>query len=72
MKLLGHVQSLLKLRTMQEPKHGLGDVKPVVRLKQIRHISEHRRVHRPEVSVGGVQHQLVVWLASSSVCYVLH
>jgi hypothetical protein len=33
MKLLGRVQSLLELDIVQEPKLGLGDVKPVIRLK---------------------------------------
>jgi hypothetical protein len=72
MKLLGYVQSLLELRTVQEPKHRLGDVKPVIHLKWIRCLGEHRRVHRQEVGVGGLQHLLVVWLTASLVHEVLH
>jgi hypothetical protein len=45
-ELLGYIQSLLELGTMQEPKVGLGDVKPVIHLKWIRHLSEHQRVRR--------------------------
>jgi hypothetical protein len=45
MKLLGRVQSLLKLGTVQEPKLALGDVKPVIHLKWIGHLGERRRVH---------------------------
>jgi hypothetical protein len=70
-KLLGHVQSLLELSTVQDPKLGLGDVKPVICLKQITCLGEHRRVHRQEVGVGGLQHLLVVWLMTSSVHEVL-
>jgi hypothetical protein len=52
---------------MQEPKLGLSDVKPVIHLKRVEHLSERQRVHRQEVSVGGVQH----WLVASSVHEVL-
>jgi hypothetical protein len=45
MKLLGHIQTLLELGIVQEPKLGLGDMKPVLRLKWIRRFGEHRRVH---------------------------
>jgi hypothetical protein len=39
-KLLDCIQSLLELGTMQEPKLGLGDVKPVIHLKGIRRLGE--------------------------------
>jgi hypothetical protein len=55
---------------VQEPKHGLGDVKPVIRLKRIRCRGEHRKVRHQEVGVG-LQHLLVVWLTVSSVHEVL-
>jgi hypothetical protein len=70
-KLLGHVQSLLKLGTVQEPKLGLSDAKPVIHLKRIKRLSEQRRVRCQEVGVGGVQHLLVVQLMASSVHEVL-
>jgi hypothetical protein len=53
-KLLGHVQSLLELDTVQESKLGLGDAKLVIHLKQIEHLCEHRRVHHQEVSIREV------------------
>jgi hypothetical protein len=62
MKLLGYVQSLLELGTVQKPKLGLSDANPIMRLEQIRHLGDRRRVCHQEVGVGGVQHQLVVWL----------
>jgi hypothetical protein len=71
-KLLGHVQSLLELGTVQEPKLEVGDEKPVIRLKRIRCLREHQRVCRQEVGVGGVQHLLVVRLIASSEHEVLH
>jgi hypothetical protein len=70
-KLLSHVQSLLELSTVQKPKLRHGDVKPVIRLKRIRRLSERQRVRRQKVGVGGVHHQLVVWLAPSIVHEVL-
>jgi hypothetical protein len=70
-KLLGHIQSHLELGTVQEPKLGLGDAKPIIRLKRIRCLGEQRRVHRLGVGVGGVQHLLVVWLTASLVHEVL-
>jgi hypothetical protein len=72
MKLLGHVHSLLELSTVQEPKLGLGGAKPIIRLKHIGCLGKCWRVHRKEVSVGGFQHRLVVWLAASSVHEILH
>jgi hypothetical protein len=45
-KLLGHVQSLLELSTVQQPKLGLDDAKPVIRLKRISHLGERWRVRR--------------------------
>jgi hypothetical protein len=39
-KLLGYVQSLLEISTVQEPKLGLGDAKPVIRLRWIRRLGE--------------------------------
>jgi hypothetical protein len=45
-KLLRHLQSLLELDTLQQPKHGLDDAKPVIHLKWISHLGEHGRVHR--------------------------
>jgi hypothetical protein len=53
-KLLSYVQSLLELSTVQEPKLGLDDVKPVIRLKRIRCLGEHWRVRCQEVGVGGL------------------
>jgi hypothetical protein len=70
-KLLGHVQSLLELSTVHEPKLGLGDAKLVIYLKRIRRLSEQWRVHHQEVHVGGLHHLLVVWLTTSSVHKVL-
>jgi hypothetical protein len=55
-KLLGRIKSLLELGTVQEPKLGLDDVKPVTCLKRISRLSECRRVHHQEVSVGGIHH----------------
>jgi hypothetical protein len=72
MKLLGHIQSLLKLGTVQVPKLGLSDAKPIIHLKRIRRLGERRRVSHQDVSVGGVQHRLVMWLAASSMHDVLH
>jgi hypothetical protein len=72
MKLMGCVQSLLELSTVQEHKVGLGDVELVIRLERIRRLDEQQRVHHQEVSVGGVHHRLVVWLAHSTVHKVLH
>jgi hypothetical protein len=60
MRLLSHVESLLELGTVQEPKLRLDDVKLVFRLKRIECIGERRRVHHQELDVGGVQHRLVV------------
>jgi hypothetical protein len=60
MKLLCHVQSLLELGTVQEPKLRLSNTKPVIRLKRIRRFGEHRRVRCQEVGVGGLQHLLVL------------
>jgi hypothetical protein len=70
-KLLSRIQSLLELSTMQQPKLGLGDVKPVIRLKRISRLDECRRVRHQKVSVGGVHLWLVVWLAHSTVHEVL-
>jgi hypothetical protein len=70
-KQLGHIQSLLELSTVWQPKLGLGDVKPVIHLKRIRCLGERRRVRRQEVNVGGVHHWLVVWLAHFMVHEVL-
>jgi hypothetical protein len=70
-KLLGYIQSLLELSIVQEPKLGLGDAKPIIRLKLIRCLSEQRRVCHQEVSIGGVHQCLVVWLAHSKVHEVL-
>jgi hypothetical protein len=44
-KLLGCKQSFLELGIVQEPKLGLGDAKPVIRLKRIRCLDEQQRVH---------------------------
>jgi hypothetical protein len=52
MKLLGHLQSLLELGTVQKPKLELDDVKPVIHLKWISHLGKCRRVHHQVVSVG--------------------
>jgi hypothetical protein len=71
MKLWGYVQRLLELSTVQESKHRLSDAKPVIRLERIRCLGEQQRVCRQEVSVGGVHHQLVMWLAHSTVHEVL-
>jgi hypothetical protein len=71
-KLLGHVQSLLELDTVQKPKLELCDAKPVICLKWIRCLGEHQRVHHYKVSVGRLQHLLVVQLTASSVHEVLH
>jgi hypothetical protein len=54
-----------------EPKLGLDEAKLVTRLKRISHLGEHRRVRRQEFDVGGVHHQLVVWLAHSTMHEVL-
>jgi hypothetical protein len=35
MKLLGHIQSLLELGTVQEPKLGLSDANPVIHLERV-------------------------------------
>jgi hypothetical protein len=72
MKLLGCVQSLLKICIVQEPKLRLGDAKPVIHPERIGHLDERRRVHRQEVNVGEVQHRLMVGLSASSVNNVLH
>jgi hypothetical protein len=61
-KLLGRVQSVLGLSTVQEPKPGLSNAKPIIHLERIRCPGEQQRVRHQEVSVGGVNHQLVVWL----------
>jgi hypothetical protein len=45
-KLLGHLQSLLELSIVQQPKLRLEDAEPIICLKQISHLGLHRRVHR--------------------------
>jgi hypothetical protein len=70
-KLLSHVHILLELGIVQQPKLGLDDVKPVIHLKRISCLSQCHRLHRQEVGVGGVHHQLVVWLVPSMVHKVL-
>jgi hypothetical protein len=59
------------LSIVHEPKHGLGDARSVIRLKQIQRLGEQRRVHHQEVGVGRVHHRLVVWTAHSTVHDVL-
>jgi hypothetical protein len=46
MKLLVLLQSLLELGTVQQPKLGLDDAKPIICLKRISRLDECRRVHR--------------------------
>jgi hypothetical protein len=60
-----------RLYLHKEPKLGLGDAKPVIRLEQIRCLGEQWRVRHQEVGVGGVHHWLVAWLAHSTVHEVL-
>jgi hypothetical protein len=69
-KLLGYVQSLLELSTLQEPKLEHGDAKLVIYLERISRLGEKQSVHRQEVGVG-VHHRLVVWLVHSTVHEVL-
>jgi hypothetical protein len=45
-KLLGREQSLLVVSTVQQPKLGLDDVKPVIHLQRISRIDKRRRVRR--------------------------
>jgi hypothetical protein len=54
---MGYIQSLLELRTVQQPKLGLDDAKPVIHLKRISRLDEHQRVRRCRRSpslAGGV------------------
>jgi hypothetical protein len=60
-----------RLYLHKEPKLGLGDAKPVIRLERIRCLGEQWRVRHQEVGVGGVHHWLVAWLAHSTVHEVL-
>jgi hypothetical protein len=43
-KLLGHIQSLLELNTVQQPKLGLNNAKLVIHLKRISCLGERQRV----------------------------
>jgi hypothetical protein len=59
-KLLGREQSLLVLSTVQQPKLGLDDVKPVIRLQRISHLDKRQREHCQKVGVGSLHPWLVV------------
>jgi hypothetical protein len=67
-KLLGHEQSHLVLSTVQQPKLGLDDVKPVIPLHRISHLSKHQRVCQQKVSVGCLH----LWLAVGWAHLTLH
>jgi hypothetical protein len=69
--LLGYIQSLVELSTVQELKLGLGDANPVIHLERIRHLGEQHRVHHQEVGAGRVHDRLVVGLVHSPVNEVL-
>jgi hypothetical protein len=67
-KLLGHKQCLLEISAAQQPKLGLNDVKPVIRLQRISCLGKRRRVHHQEVSVGSLH----PWLAVGQAHLMLH